>query len=73
MRFVLGPKGLTPAQLAYWDGVLGRLTQSEEWIDEGRKNYLQLDYLNSTQTPQRLATVYQRLRGASVDVGLVKE
>ena len=73
VRYVLGPKGMTPAQLAYWDGVLGRVTQSEEWIDEGRKNYLQLDYLNSKQTPQRLATVYQQLRGASVDVGLVKE
>lgn len=73
VRFVLGPKGMTPAQLAYWDGVLARITQSEEWIDEGRKNYLQLEYLNSKQTPQRLALVYQQLRGASVDVGLVKE
>jgi putative tricarboxylic transport membrane protein len=73
VRYVIGPKGMTPAQLAYWDGVLRRVTQSEEWREEGRKNHLHLDYLDSRQTPQRLATVYQQLRGAAVDVGLVKE
>lgn len=29
-------------------------------------------YLDSKQTPQRLATLYKQLRGALVDVGLAK-
>lgn len=73
VRFVIGPKGMTPAQLAFWDHVLGRVTQSEEWKDEGRRNFLQLEYLNSRQTPQRLAQVYEQLRNASITVGLIKE
>ena len=28
-RMVAGPKGMTAAQIAYWDGVLGKLTQTE--------------------------------------------
>lgn len=73
VRFVLGPKGMTPAQLAYWDNLLGRVTQSDEWKEEGRRNFLQLEYLSSKQTPQRLAQVYEQLRSASIAVGLVKE
>ncbi len=73
VRFVLGPRGMTPAQLAYWDNVLARVTQSDEWKEEGRRNFLQLEYLNSKQAPQQLAQVYEQLRSASVAVGLVKE
>ncbi len=73
VRFMLGPRGMTQAQLAYWDGVLERMTGSDEWKNEGRKNYLQLEYLNSKQMPQRIAVIYQQLKGASIDVGLIKE
>ena len=32
-RAIMGPKGLTPAQVAYWEGVLRRATESPEWKD----------------------------------------
>lgn len=73
VRFMFGPKGMTPAQLAYWDAALERVVQTEEWKNEGRSNYLQLDYLGSKQTPQRIAAIYKQFREALIDVGLVKE
>jgi len=73
VRFMLGPKGMTPAQLAYWDSVLGRVVQTDEWKEEGRSNFLQLEYLASRPVRERLAQVYQQLRTASVEVGLIKE
>ena len=29
---IAGPKGMTPAQIAFWDSALVRTMQSEEWI-----------------------------------------
>jgi putative tricarboxylic transport membrane protein len=30
-RFVLGPKDMTPPQIAYWDGVLSKVVEQPEW------------------------------------------
>src|SRR4051812_15293517 len=30
-RLLAGPKGLTPGQIAYWDGVVARLVKTDEW------------------------------------------
>ena len=73
VRFMLGPKGMTPAQLAYWDAALQKVVQTDEWKTEGRNNHLQLDYQNSKQTTQRIAGIYKQFREALIDVGLVKE
>ena len=73
VRFMFGPKGLDPAQRAFWDSALGRTVQTEEWKAEGAKNYYQLDYADSKETPQRIAAIYKQFKGALIDVGLVKE
>jgi putative tricarboxylic transport membrane protein len=73
VRFMLGPKGMTPAQLAFWDAALERVVQTEEWKSDGRNNYLQLDYLGSRQTTARIAAIYKQFREAMLDVGLLKE
>lgn len=72
-RFVLGPKGLSAAQTAYWDAAFERLVRSEEWKYEAQKGYLELDYLASGQSPQRLAVMYKQLKDALIDAGLAKE
>ena len=73
VRFMLGPKGMTPAQLTFWDSALERVMQTDEWKNEGRNNHLHLDYLGSRQAPQRIAGIYAQFRSALIDVGLVKE
>ena len=72
-RFLLAPKGLNAAQLAYWDGVLARMVESDEWKADAEKNDLIMDFHSSKQSPERLAGMYRQLKTALVDVGLVKE
>ena len=71
-RGVVGPKGMTPAQLSYWDGVLGRLAQMPEWRDELTRLLQEPAYLNSQETQRYLQAQHNELRAVLVEVGLVK-
>ena len=71
-RGVVGPKGMTPAQLAYWDGVLGRLAQTPEWRDELARLLQDPAYLNSRDTQRFLEAQHNELRAVLLDLGLVK-
>ncbi|HYC46657.1 MAG TPA: tripartite tricarboxylate transporter substrate binding protein [Burkholderiales bacterium] len=71
-RGVVGPKGMTSAQLAYWDGVLGQLTQMPEWRDQLTKLLQEPAYLNSQDTQRYLQAQHNELKAVLVDVGLVK-
>jgi putative tricarboxylic transport membrane protein len=71
-RGVVGPKGLTAAQIAYWDGVFAKLAQMPEWRSE-LVNLLQDPvYLNSRETKSYLDSQHQELRAVLVDLGLAK-
>ena len=57
--FLFVPKGMTPAQIAYWDGAIQRMVQSKEWKDMGTRDYVELDYAGSKESPQRMAAMEQ--------------
>jgi putative tricarboxylic transport membrane protein len=71
-RFIVGPKNITPAQLAYWDGALEKAVQTPEWKAMIDQNEAVADFTPSKQTAQRLADLYKVLRGALVDAGLAR-
>jgi putative tricarboxylic transport membrane protein len=71
-RFMLGPKGITPEQTAFWDGALKRVLDSKEWEEYATKHHYIPFYVGHKETPKRLAAEYQQLRGALTDVGMVK-
>lgn len=71
-RGVMGPKGLTATQIAYWDGVLGKLAQLPEWRDELQKLLQDSVYMNSRETKAYLDAQHQELRTVLVDLGLAK-
>ena len=71
-RLLFGAKGMSDAQTAYWDGVLARVVQSPEWKAEVERNQAVPDYLNSKQSPQRMAEIYDQLKGALTDAGMAK-
>ena len=72
-RFLLGPKGLTPAQTGYWDAVTGQLVQNDEWKKEVQRNYWDPDFVPSKEMPQRLAALYKQLQAGLVEAGLIKK
>jgi len=73
IRFAIGPKAMSAAQTAYWDGVFERLIQTEEWKNEVRQNDWVADYAGSKQAPPRMARLNNQLKAALTDAGLVQE
>lgn len=71
-RGVIGPKGMSAAQIAYWDDVFLRVTQTPEWR-QGTTRLLQDPvYLNSQETRRFLDAQQQELRVVLVELGLAK-
>ncbi len=71
-RMVAGPKGMTAAQVAYWDRVLARLAQTPEWKQDLATNLFEDTYRNSAATERYLRAEYEQFRAALSEVGMAK-
>jgi putative tricarboxylic transport membrane protein len=71
-RGFVGPKGMTPGQIAYWEDVLRRLSESEEWKKELDANFWSSDYMGSVETQKFLERDNAQAREFVVDLGLAK-
>ena len=71
-RGVLGPKGMPPAQVAYWDGAFGRLFKVEEWKSDVEANSWDNAALLSRESARYLDGQYAELRRALIELELVK-
>lgn len=71
-RAVLAPKGLTTAQIAYWEGVLRKATEAPEWKEDLDKNFWSNVFLNSAQFTKELDRDYVDMKSVLVDIGLAK-
>lgn len=72
-RGMVGPKGMTPAQMAYWDQVLSRMTKAEEWKQDLARNYWGDNYINSGQAKNYLDREYKDFKNVLGDLGLAKQ
>ena len=61
-RTFLGSKQLSPAQVAYWERVFRRLTESEEWKKELEENFWLSDFLTSAEARKQMDRDDARLR-----------
>lgn len=71
-RMIVAPRGLNPAQLAFWDGAFARLSQSGVWKKELDENEWENSYMNSTDSRKYLDELYAQYRRVLVELGLVK-
>ncbi len=67
-RSVLGPKGMTAAQTAWWDNALQKLVQTTEWNEDIQKNYWVNNYLGSAEAQKFFASQYEELRSVLNDL-----
>jgi len=72
-RMVAGPKGMTPAQIAYWDRVIGKLVQTPEWKKDLAENVFEDSYRNSAATERYMQADYEQFRAALAELGMVKK
>lgn len=71
-RGVIGAKGLTPPQTAYWEGVLKRVVESDEFKEQAEKNQWERTFKGSAEMRQFLAAQYSDLKEVMTSLGLVK-
>lgn len=71
-RTLIGPKGLSEAQIAYWDDVLGKLTQLPEW-KKYLKDTAQVDlYHNSKQSIKFIEDLFGQFKTILTELGMAK-
>jgi putative tricarboxylic transport membrane protein len=72
-RGVIGPKGMTPEQVQYWDDIFAKTVETQEWKEEVQRSQLTSHYLQSRATGEFLAAENEKLAGVMSKLGLSKE
>ena len=71
-RGIIGPGGLTPAQIAYWNATFSKVVSSAEWKAAALEHAWEVDYKNSTETRRFLDAEYPVLRKTLAELGVIK-
>jgi len=72
-RGFLGARGLTPAQVAFWEQAFAKVVQAEEWKDEYVKNAWTEDFRGAAETRKHLDTESEQLRRILAELGVLKK
>jgi putative tricarboxylic transport membrane protein len=68
-RAVVGPKGLSAPQVAYWDQTFGAMVKSAEWQDALAANQWEDEYLNSANATKFMRDEYKELEALLTALG----
>ena len=71
-RVLIGPKGMTPAQIAYWENVMRRMMDADEWKNELEANFWRANYQGSAETRKFLARDHEEAKAFLTELGLAK-
>lgn len=71
-RIVIAAKGLSPAQVRFWDEAFRTLASSEEWNKELDRRNLSNNYLNSADTTKFLQSQYSEVKTILTELGLAR-
>jgi len=69
---VFGPKGITPAQAAYWEDVIGKAMHHPEARKFAETNNWTIELIGSKELPAQLDKEYARLRKTLTELGMVR-
>ena len=68
---VIAPRGLTPAQIAFWEEVMRKTAQSDEMIQYAEKNQWLVEFKGSAETRKWLDAEAAALKAIMTELGLV--
>ena len=72
-RGLAGPKGMSRAQIQFWDDALGRMVRTDEW----KRQLVQFDmedvYRGSAETARYWKAENEEVKGVLTELGLVKQ
>lgn len=72
-RIVIAPAGITPAQVAYWEGALRKASDTPDWKVELERNFWTDYFLTGAALKKSLDREYSDTRAVLVDLGLAKQ
>jgi tripartite-type tricarboxylate transporter receptor subunit TctC len=64
---------MTPAQLAYWDALLERLSRMDEWKKKDENDLWENNYMGSKDARRYLDTQYEELHRVLSGLGIAKK
>ena len=71
-RGLAGPRGMTRAQIQFWDAALGALVKTDEWKKELAENQVENIYKNSADTALQWKAEYDEVKGVLLELGLAR-
>jgi putative tricarboxylic transport membrane protein len=71
-RALVGPPGLSPAHVTYWENVLNKVTETAAWRTELESNYWSSYFFTGQQLMKNLDREYAETKSVMADIGLIK-
>jgi putative tricarboxylic transport membrane protein len=71
-RGVVGPKGMSEAQITYWERTLKRMTEADEWKHDLDKNFWNADFIGAQAMRQFMDRDNAVLKVFLGELGLIK-
>ena len=71
-RAISGPRGLTPAQVAYWEDTLAKVVATDDWKKALEAQYWDLSFLRSQEFAKYLDNEYAVTKALLTELGLTK-
>ena len=71
-RSIIGPRGLSAAQSAFWEGALRKVVETPEWKADLAKNFWSDDFVTGEQFRKDMAQDYAAMKAVLIDIGLAK-
>jgi putative tricarboxylic transport membrane protein len=72
LRGVVGPKGMTQAQIAYWEGALRKMVDTSAWRDNLERNLWENSFTGAEGSAKALKVQYEEMRTGMAELGLAK-
>jgi putative tricarboxylic transport membrane protein len=71
-RAIFAPRALSPAQVAYWEGVLRTVTESPDWKAYLEQNFSSDEFITGAALKKYLDQDYAAAKAVLADLGLTK-
>ena len=71
-RGFFGAKGISPAQVAYWEATLKKVSETPEWKSDSEKNYWTDEFVTGAGLKKLLEQDYAESRAVLTELGLAK-
>lgn len=71
-RAIIGPRGLNPAQVAFWEDVLSKVVATDEWKGVLEKQFWDGNFLRSREFAKYMDHEYAQTKSVMIDLGLAK-